>query len=73
MKRYNFLPIDTMSGCMIYGGRVQEIETDDGEWVLYSDIQNLMFTLSVLQTENDMLMGNIEAEQPLGTIKAGVE
>jgi len=42
MKRYNHIPIDINTGCIVYGGRVQEIEAEDGEWVRYEDIKECM-------------------------------
>ena len=42
MKRYNFIPIHKDTGQIIQKGKVQEIETEDGEWVKYEDVKKEM-------------------------------
>jgi hypothetical protein len=42
MKRYNHTPIDTCSGCIAQNVHIEDIETDDGEWVKYKDVEKEM-------------------------------
>jgi hypothetical protein len=45
MKRYNLIPIDKNTGYIIQGGKVQTIESNDGEWVKYEDMQEEMIRI----------------------------
>ena len=57
MKRYNHLPINTFSGGIAQNVHIEDIETKDGDWVLYKDVEAEMKRIwgDIMPPVSDML------------------